>query len=84
MRKFAGYAGRSLVREVAKNQPRLYEQAADRRVTAHGTAFDVRLEGHNRIEVTLVEGRVSVIGSVAAWSGTYSPVDHEELLPGEH
>lgn len=46
--------------EVAKNPDRPFVVAAgDRKVTALGTAFDVRLSG-KRLEVTLIEGRVKV------------------------
>ncbi len=45
---------------VAKNRDRPFVvTAADRQVTAVGTAFDVRL-GRERVEVVLVEGRVVV------------------------
>lgn len=70
--------------EVAKNQVRPFVvEAGDRIVTAHGTAFDVRLEGRDTLQVTLVEGRVSVEalkrnGSVPGVLG-----EHEDLVPGD-
>jgi transmembrane sensor len=75
-------AGQALF-NVAKNYPLPFVvEAGDRRVTAHGTAFDIRLEDHNQLQVTLIEGRVSVDplrpnGSTPAMS------DHEDLLPGD-
>jgi transmembrane sensor len=70
--------------EVAKNQVRPFVvEAGDRIVTAHGTAFDVRLEDHDRIQVTLVEGRVSVEAIKDEGAGPNVPADHEDLLPGD-
>jgi transmembrane sensor len=69
--------------EVAKNQPRPFVvDAGDRRVTAHGTAFDVRLDDHDQVQVTLVEGRVSVDAVNASGAGPKVP-EHEDLLPGD-
>ncbi len=69
--------------EVAKNQPRSFVvEAGDRRVTAHGTAFDVRLDDHDRVQVTLIEGRVSVDALSPIGAGP-NPVEHEDLLPGD-
>jgi transmembrane sensor len=69
--------------EVAKNQPRPFlVEAGDRIVTAHGTAFDVRLEGREGVQVTLIEGRVTVDVSQKAGSGPNVP-EHEDLLPGD-
>jgi transmembrane sensor len=46
--------------EVAKHLPRPFiVQAGDQTVTAHGTAFDIRL-APDRVRVVLVEGKVSV------------------------
>lgn len=51
---------------VAKNPDRPFiVSAAGRQVTAIGTAFDVRVDGH-RFEVTLVEGKVRVDTPVRA------------------
>lgn len=70
--------------EVAKNQPRPFVvEAGDRKVTAHGTAFDVRLEGHDRVQVTLIEGRVSVEALGTSGAGPNTMSDHEDLLPGD-
>ncbi len=70
--------------EVAKNQPRPFVvEAGDRRVTAHGTAFDVRLDDHDRVQVTLVEGRVSVEVLNRSGEGPNIPGDREDLLPGD-
>jgi transmembrane sensor len=48
--------------QVARNPSRPFVvEAGDQRVVALGTAFDVRLEDHQRtVQVTLLEGRVSV------------------------
>lgn len=70
--------------EVAKNQPRPFVvEAGDRKVTAHGTAFDVRLDDHDRVQVTLIEGRVSVEPLTPSGAGPHILVDHEDLLPGD-
>jgi transmembrane sensor len=70
--------------EVAKNQPRPFVvEAGDRKVTAHGTAFDVRLDGHDQVQVTLIEGRVSVEALNSSGAGPNIPADHEDLLPGD-
>jgi transmembrane sensor len=70
--------------EVAKNQPRPFVvEAGDRRVTAHGTAFDVRLEDHDQVQVTLVEGRVSVEALKATGVAASGPVERVDLLPGD-
>ena len=73
--------------EVAKNQPRPFMvEAGDQVVTAHGTAFDVRLEEHDQIRVTLIEGRVSVEEVARPGEGIIRPDasrNREELLPGE-
>jgi transmembrane sensor len=69
--------------EVAKNQPRPFVvEAAGQRITAHGTAFDVRIQDHDHVQVTLVEGRVSVetLRPGAQQRGVQTS---EELLPGE-
>jgi transmembrane sensor len=65
--------------EVAKNQPRPFVvEAGDQRVTAHGTAFDVKLEDHDQVQITLIEGRVSVDGATPN-----IPIEHEDLVPGD-
>jgi transmembrane sensor len=70
--------------EVAKNQPRPFVvEAGDRRVTAHGTAFDVRLEEHDQVQVTLVEGRVSVEALKSSGAGPNGTADRVDLLPGD-
>jgi transmembrane sensor len=70
--------------EVAKDQPRPFiVEAGDRIVTAHGTAFDVRIEDHDRVQVTLIEGRVSVeANSSKSGPGPNIP-EHQDLLPGD-
>jgi transmembrane sensor len=70
--------------EVAKNQPRPFVvEAGDRKVTAHGTAFDVRLDEHDRVQVTLIEGRISVEALTPSGAGPNMPIDHQDLLPGD-
>jgi transmembrane sensor len=70
--------------EVAKNQPRPFEvEAGNQKVTAHGTAFDVRLDDHERVQVTLIEGRVSVEALKSSGAGPSVPGEHEDLLPGD-
>jgi transmembrane sensor len=70
--------------EVAKNQRRPFVvEAGDRRVTAHGTAFDVRLEDHDQVQVTLIEGRVSVEALKAAGAAGSGPIERVDLLPGD-
>jgi transmembrane sensor len=70
--------------EVAKNQPRPFVvEAGDRKVIAHGTAFDVRLDDHDRVQVTLIEGRVSVEALSPSGAGPSITADHEDLLPGD-
>ncbi|MBL8268413.1 FecR family protein [Steroidobacter sp.] len=47
--------------QVAKNPNRPFVvEAGDRRVTALGTAFDVRMDSRDSVQVTLAEGKVSV------------------------
>jgi transmembrane sensor len=79
---------------VAKNPDRPFiVSAAGRQVTAIGTAFDVRVDGH-RFEVTLVEGKVRVDTPVTTLPDTprpptasraedTAPVRATELLPGD-
>ena len=62
-------------------------QAGDQRVVALGTAFDVRFDREDRVEITLVEGRVEV-NDVSRARGTFprkggqAPVDPIALTPG--
>src|SRR5690606_15969424 len=47
--------------QVAKHPERPFVvEAGDRRVTALGTAFDVRMDSRDSVQVTLAEGKVSV------------------------
>jgi transmembrane sensor len=63
--------------EVARDQTRPFEvQAAGRRITALGTAFDVRVTGGN-LEVTLIEGKVSVEDDTPEPAATAS-TDHSQ------
>ncbi len=63
-------------------------EAGDKRVVALGTAFDVRFDEGNDVQVTLVEGRVSVgevirtATNVAAVSAP-KPKPIAELVPGQ-
>jgi transmembrane sensor len=70
--------------EVAKNPHRPFVVfAGDRRIVALGTAFDVRLDD-NRVEVTLVEGRVAVETAAAITPPGLAPAKgRTELEPGE-
>jgi transmembrane sensor len=73
--------------EVAKDASRPFIVAAgDRRVTALGTAFDIRLTDQ-MFEVTLIEGRVSVDtqppGSVGGQSVAAAALQRTELVPGQ-
>lgn len=63
-------------------------EAGDKRVVALGTAFDVRFDDGNDVQVTLVEGRVSVgevvrtaTNSVAITPPNPKPI--AELIPGQ-
>ena len=62
-------------------------QAGDQRVVALGTAFDVRFDRKDRVEITLVEGRVEV-NDVSRARGSFprkggqAPVDPIALTPG--
>ena len=63
-------------------------QAGDQRVVALGTAFDVRFDQKDRVEVTLVEGRVEVNHNphphdVSTARGGQVPPDPIELVPGQ-
>ncbi len=68
--------------EVAKDPAHPFVvTAGDRKVTALGTAFDVRVSSE-RLEVTLLEGRVSVEPTTDAAQGR-SAAQRTELAPGE-
>jgi transmembrane sensor len=72
--------------EVAKNRERPFiVDANDQRITALGTAFDVRIDGGKEsVQVTLAEGRVRVERRQSALQQLMSqPVPAAELLPGE-
>lgn len=58
-------------------------EAGPYRVVALGTAFDVRLEGPDALEVTLLEGRVGVSPARAFDGGTTDAPAPVELEPGE-
>ena len=67
--------------EVAKDPEHPFiVTAGDRKVTALGTAFDVRLSDE-RLQVTLVEGRVAV--EVVRDAASPEPAQRAELAPGE-
>lgn len=67
--------------EVAQDRSRPFVvEAAGQRITALGTAFDVRVDG-DEMRVTLVEGRVSVASIAADTSATSARV--RTLRPGE-
>ena len=72
--------------EVAKNKARPFiVTAGDRRVTALGTAFDVRLTDR-MFEVTLIEGRVAVEAAPSPEQAAVpaaEPMQREELVPGQ-
>ncbi len=71
--------------QVAKNPDRPFVvEAGNRRVTALGTAFDVRLDTHDSVQVTLAEGKVSVepiLSPLARWIS--APPMPELLVAGE-
>ena len=74
--------------EVRKER-RLFEViAADRRIVALGTAFDVRLKEDSEVLVTLLEGRISVDEIVTGVVGevrgnSVAQLEHNELAAGE-
>ncbi|MGH1557316.1 FecR family protein [Caulobacter segnis] len=69
--------------EVAKHQARPFVVAAgDRRITATGTAFDVRLD-RDQVKVLLIEGRVVVAAATGAGPTNLLPTDRQVLEPGE-
>jgi transmembrane sensor len=69
--------------EVAKDPAHPFVvTAGGRKVTALGTAFDVRVS-EQRLQVTLLEGRVTVEPSVAASGPSAGTPLRTELAPGE-
>lgn len=67
--------------QVARNPSRPFVvDAGDQRVTALGTAFDVRLDGHDSVQVTLAEGKVSVEPILSPLARLISPPPVPELL----
>ncbi len=63
-------------------------QAGDQRVVALGTAFDVRFDREDLVEITLVEGRVEVndvsrLHDTSSAKGVQAPPDPIELTPGQ-
>lgn len=63
-------------------------EAGDKRVVALGTAFDVRFDDSNDVQVTLVEGRVSVgevirTATSAMSASPPAPKQIAELVPGQ-
>ena len=78
-------AGQALF-EVARDPDRPFEVlAGDRRIVALGTAFDVRLDSVVGVQVTLLEGRVSVDAVTHAAQGAVITDESErrELSVGE-
>ncbi|MBM0103787.1 FecR domain-containing protein [Steroidobacter sp. S1-65] len=67
--------------QVASNPNRPFVvEAADQRVTALGTAFDVRLNDRDSVQVTLAEGKVSVEPILSPLARLISPPPVPELL----
>jgi transmembrane sensor len=67
--------------QVAKNPQRPFiVEAGDRRVTALGTAFDVRLDSRDSVQVTLAEGKVAVEPILSPLARLISPPPVPELL----
>lgn len=67
--------------QVAKNPNRPFVvEAGNRRVTALGTAFDVRMDGHDSVQVTLAEGKVSVEPILSPLARLISAPPMPELL----
>ena len=72
--------------EVSKDVTRPFVvQAGDQRVVALGTAFDVRFDREDLVEITLVEGRVKVndVSSLHGASAAKGAADPIELMPGQ-
>lgn len=67
--------------QVAKNPQRPFVvEAGDQRVTALGTAFDVRMDSRASVQVTLAEGKVSVEPILSPLARLISPPPVPELL----
>lgn len=67
--------------QVAKNPDRPFiVEAGDQRVTALGTAFDVRMDGRDSVQVTLAEGKVSVEPILSPLQRLISPPPVAKLL----
>jgi transmembrane sensor len=67
--------------QVAKNPNRPFVvEAGNRRVTALGTAFDVRLDSRDSVQVTLAEGKVSVEPILSPLARLISTPPMPELL----
>jgi transmembrane sensor len=81
VRLFSGQAWFHVARDASRP---FTVEAGDQRVVAHGTVFDVRVEDRQRtVEVTLLEGRVSVEPIRWAFVDFVSPPAKTELAPGE-
>lgn len=67
--------------QVAKNPERPFVvEAGDQRVTALGTAFDVRMDSRDSVQVTLAEGKVSVEPILSPLARLISPPPVPKLL----
>jgi transmembrane sensor len=67
--------------QVAKNPERPFVvEAGDQRVTALGTAFDVRMDSRDSVQVTLAEGKVSVEPILSPIARLISPPPVPKLL----
>ncbi len=72
--------------EVVKDVTRPFVvTAGNRRIVALGTAFDVRMDATTGVQVTLIEGRVSVdeVTAPSPGAATAAPPVSHELEPGE-
>ena len=64
-----------------KKEPRPFEVlAGDQRIVALGTAFDVRLDADQSVQVTLVEGRVSIDETTQSAPAKPSTIDQLPFL----
>ena len=64
-----------------KKEPRPFEVlAGDQRIVALGTAFDVRLDADQSVQVTLVEGRISIDEATLSAPVKPSTIDQLTLL----
>lgn len=79
VRNVALLEGQALFEVAAEPQRPFVVTAGGRRVTALGTSFDVRLE-RDRLQVTLLQGRVRVENRTGARSASAAPT---ELSPGQ-